>query len=59
MDNHNNKSDTTVKTSELGNGGESVQTLFIFYASIDLSNNLLQYHARALYHSVYSELLRM
>jgi len=36
IDSHNNESDTNVKTSQLGNGGESVRTLFTFSVPNDL-----------------------
>jgi hypothetical protein len=37
---HNNKIDAKVNTSELGNGGQSVKTLFIFSNPNNLLNNL-------------------
>jgi hypothetical protein len=37
---HNNKRDAKVNTSELGNGGQSVKTLFTFSNRNNLPNNL-------------------
>jgi hypothetical protein len=42
IDNNNNESDIIVKTSQLGNGGESGRSLFKFSAQNDLPNNILE-----------------
>lgn len=51
------RSNTSVKTSSLGNGGESEKKLFIFQAPNVLSNHFRKYCTWTLNHSVYKQTL--
>lgn len=53
IENHNNERDVEVKTSQLGNGGKSLKTLFTFSDQNNIHNSILKYCTRILNHPVY------
>jgi hypothetical protein len=55
IDNHNNRSDINIKTSNSEKVANLTKQLFTFSAPNDLSNKFLKYCTRALNHPVYSE----